>query len=187
MNRIEALRILGLDGDASNEDIKTAYKEMAQILHPDRFASSRKLQDKATEQFKNLQEAYDLLTSGKLGKASSSKGSSTRAAYGQNYSTARELEARLAGIAAAKTQLVAQKDTMLDERRNGLIMIVLGVALCLVFRRMPLTLALGSTGAVWGIVKTIATLSTLKNLDEHIGKLSKEQKQLARELEDLEQ
>ena len=65
MNRTEALRILGLDDDATPEDVKTAYKETVQILHPDRFASNKKLQDRATEQFKNLQEAYDYLTSGK--------------------------------------------------------------------------------------------------------------------------
>ena len=53
MNRTEALRILGLDDDATPEDVKTAYKETVQILHPDRFASNKKLQDRATEQFKN--------------------------------------------------------------------------------------------------------------------------------------
>ena len=40
MNRTEALRILGLDDDATPEDVKTAYKETVQILHPDRFASN---------------------------------------------------------------------------------------------------------------------------------------------------
>ena len=54
MNRKEALRILGLDDDATANDIKAAYKETAQILHPDRFASNKKLQDRATEQFKNV-------------------------------------------------------------------------------------------------------------------------------------
>ena len=63
MNRLEALRTLGLDEDATDEDIKTAYRETAQILHPDRFATNKKLQERATEQFKNLQEAYDYLTS----------------------------------------------------------------------------------------------------------------------------
>ena len=69
MNRTEALRILGLDDDATPEDVKTAYKETVQILHPDRFASNKKLQDRATEQFKNLQEAYDYLTSAPLPSA----------------------------------------------------------------------------------------------------------------------
>ena len=41
MNRLEALRALGLDEDATDEDIKTAYRETAQILHPDRFATNK--------------------------------------------------------------------------------------------------------------------------------------------------
>ena len=65
MNRNEALRLLGLSADATSEEVKAAYRETAQILHPDRFASNKKLQERATEQFKNLQEAYEVLTSGK--------------------------------------------------------------------------------------------------------------------------
>ena len=59
MNRNEALRLLGLSADAASEEVKAAYRETAQILHPDRFASNKKLQERATEQFKNLQEAYE--------------------------------------------------------------------------------------------------------------------------------
>lgn len=64
MNRSEALHILGLDDDATADDIKIAYRETVQILHPDKFAGNDKLQNRATEQFKRLQEAYELLNSG---------------------------------------------------------------------------------------------------------------------------
>ena len=83
MNRNEALRLLGLSEDATSEEVKAAYRETAQILHPDRFASNKKLQERATEQFKNLQEAYEVLTSG--------KGSSARA-RGMVASSAEEAE-----------------------------------------------------------------------------------------------
>lgn len=63
MNRTEALHILGLEDDATADDIKIAYRETVQILHPDKFAGNEKLQNRATEQFKRLQEAYDLLSS----------------------------------------------------------------------------------------------------------------------------
>ena len=70
MNRLEALHILGLGEEATPEEIKIAYKETAQILHPDKFANNKKLQERATEQFKNLQEAYAYLSSGKGAKSS---------------------------------------------------------------------------------------------------------------------
>ena len=95
MNRTEALRILGLDEDATLADIKTAYKETAQILHPDRFATNKKLQDRATEQFKNLQEAYEYLTSGKGSRTKAGRAASATRAYGPGG----QAEARLAGIA----------------------------------------------------------------------------------------
>lgn len=181
MNRIEALRILGLDEDATLEDVKTAYKEMAQILHPDRFASKKKLQDRATEQFKTLQEAHDFLTGDKQG---STRG---RGVSQQNhhYSPSNEYEARLAGIAAARIQLIAQRDMVLDERRNALIIGIIGAVIALFLRRIPAGLALGSTAVVWGVVKLISAQSTIKNLDEHIRRLNEEQQKIAEEFDDL--
>lgn len=179
MNRIEALRILGLDEDASFDDIKVAYKEMAQILHPDRFSSSKKLQERATEQFKNLQEAYEFL---KKGGGKNTRRNSSRAST-NHYSSANAYEAQLAGIAAARTQLVAQKDVILDERRNAFIIGGIGVAIALVLRRLPVGIALGTTAIVYGVVRLISAQSTLANLDEHIKRLNKEQKRIQEELD----
>lgn len=179
MNRNEALRFLGLDEDATSDDIKTAYKEMAQILHPDRFTSSRKVQDRASEQFKNLQEAYEVLKG---------KGSNEGAAYSGStrpYSATSELEARLAGIAGARTQLVAERDTMMDERRNSFILLAFGIVVALLLRRVPIGLAIGTTALVWGIVKLISAQSTISNLNEHIKKLNEERKKIAQELDEL--
>ena len=81
MNRNEAFHILGLEDDASADDIKVAYRETVQILHPDKFAGNEKLQSRATEQFKRLQEAYELLTSSsgsRRGRGSSASSSSPR-------------------------------------------------------------------------------------------------------------
>ena len=136
MNRTEALRILGLDEDATPEDIKSAYKETAQILHPDRFASNKKLQDRATEQFKNLQEAYEYLTSGRGARGSRGSAGPSRAS-----TAASTLEARMAGIAAARTQLVKQRDVVYDERRNGIAMTAIGAIVAL--------LAGGGPSASW--------------------------------------
>ena len=129
MNRTEALRILGLDEDATPEDVKSAYKESAQILHPDRFATNKKLQDRATEQFKNLQEAYEFLTSGRGARGRSSRSASS---VGRPPTAASTLEARMAGIAAARVQLVSQRDVAYDERRNGIAMTLIGGAVACV-------------------------------------------------------
>ena len=47
MNRTEALHILGLEDDATADDIKIAYRETVQILHPDKFAGNEKLPERA--------------------------------------------------------------------------------------------------------------------------------------------
>lgn len=181
MNRIEALRILGLDEDATPADIKTAYKETVQILHPDRFASNKKLQERATEQFKNLQEAYEYLTSGKGSHGSAATGTSRRT------TTASQMEARLAGIAAARIQLVKQRDVIMDERRNGITLAAIGAIVALLTARRPygllgLVAAIASAATVWGIVQIVSSQRTIATLNEHIAELNREAKQIAAEL-----
>ena len=52
MNRIQAAQLLGIQQNASNQQIKDAYKKGAKQYHPDRPGGSK-------EQFQNLQKAYD--------------------------------------------------------------------------------------------------------------------------------
>ena len=188
MNRTEALHILGLDEDATAEDIKAAYKETVQILHPDKFATNKKLQDRATEQFKNLQEAYEYLTSGKGSRKSSGKGSQA-SSYSEGHSTSRT-EARMAGIAAARTQLVAQRDAVMDERRNALAMAAIGGLVALFAGRRPygilgIVAAIAGTAAVWGVVQVVSAQRTIATLTEHIDELNREERRLAKSLDDL--
>ena len=181
MNRLEALRALGLDEDATDEDIKTAYRETAQILHPDRFATNKKLQDRATEQFKNLQEAYDFLTSSKGRRkagGSSASARSARAPYD-------DVDARLAGIAAARTQLVRQRDAV----RNGLGMAAIGGLVALFCGRRPFGLfgvvaAIAGTAAIWGIVQVVSSQRSINTLTEHIDELNREERKIAQESEE---
>ncbi len=193
MNRLEALRTLGLDEDATSEDIKIAYRETVQILHPDKFASNKKLQERATEQFKYLQEAYDFLNSQKKSHNVSSKGKTNQTSYSNSYTSAQKNEARIAGITAARTQLVAQRDIAFDERRNGIFMMLVGLVVAFFTGRrffvgiFGMIAAVASTVAVWGIVKTISAQSTINTLNEHIKKLQDEERNLIKELEKEEQ
>ena len=50
--------ILGLSRDASNDEIKKAFKKLAMKFHPDRNPDN----PKAEEQFKEAKEAYEVLS-----------------------------------------------------------------------------------------------------------------------------
>ena len=56
-------KILELDPGASLEQIKQAYRDLAKVWHPDRFAHDQRLQEKAQEKMKEINEAYDQLQS----------------------------------------------------------------------------------------------------------------------------
>ena len=210
MNRTEALHILGLEDDATADDIKIAYRETVQILHPDKFAGNEKLQNRATEQFKRLQEAYDLLTSGSGGCRSARAGRSSRSGASSGpatssgaarawtevedgveveYLTEAEIKARLAGIAAARAQLVAQRDTVSDERRNGLAMAAIGAVATLLTIRRPFGIlgmiaAVAGTATVWGIIQFLGAQRNLNTLNEHLAKLTEERKEYEALLEE---
>jgi len=204
MNRTEALHILGLEDDATADDIKIAYRETVQILHPDKFAGNEKLQSRATEQFKRLQEAYDLLSSGASGgrgaRSGSSSGTSSSSGAARawtevedgvevEYLTEAEIKARLAGIAAARAQLVAQRDTVSDERRNGLAMAAIGAVATLLTIRRPFGIlgmiaAVAGTATVWGIIQFLGAQRNLNTLNEHLAKLTEERKEYEALLEE---
>lgn len=180
MNRQEALRTLGLDEDATDEDIVIAYKESAQIMHPDRFAGKPKLQKRATEQFKNLQEAYSYL------KDHGAKGGRSHIGRARSASSREdELEARLAGIQAARTQLVAQRDALLDSRRNGLTMLVVGALIAIFMRRIVWLAGIAGTAAVWGLIEVVSTTQNINSLSDRLDELTKEKKRILQEIEEL--
>ena len=55
---------LELKPGASLAEIKQAYRDLAQIWHPDRYSHNPRLRTKAEERFKNINEAYQKLSSG---------------------------------------------------------------------------------------------------------------------------
>lgn len=64
-------KVLGVSPNASNEEIKAAYRELAKKYHPDSYANNP-LADLAAEKMKEINQAYDEITKQKSGAASGS-------------------------------------------------------------------------------------------------------------------
>ncbi|WP_308616700.1 J domain-containing protein, partial [uncultured Enorma sp.] len=76
MTRDEALSVLGLEPGASRAEILAAHRELAQMLHPDKFGENKRLRARAEQQMKRINEARDVLL--KAAGASSRGGSASR-------------------------------------------------------------------------------------------------------------
>lgn len=58
---IECYETLGLDPGASPESVKEAYRDMAKVWHPDRFAGDERLARKAQDKLREINTAYERL------------------------------------------------------------------------------------------------------------------------------
>ena len=57
------IEMLGLKPGASQEEIAQAYRDLANVWHPDRFAGNPRLQKKAEEKIKEINSAYEYVKS----------------------------------------------------------------------------------------------------------------------------
>jgi len=63
MAKRDYYEVLGVDKNASEDDIKKAFKKAAMKYHPDRFANASDAEKKdAEEKFKEINEAYQVLS-----------------------------------------------------------------------------------------------------------------------------
>lgn len=61
--------VLGVNQNASDEEIKKAYRELARKYHPDNYQNNP-LADLAEEKMKEINEAYDIITKQRAGGGS---------------------------------------------------------------------------------------------------------------------
>src|ERR1044072_7783526 len=81
----KAYDVLGVKPGVSNKELKAAHRDLAKVWHPDRFLHDPRLQEKAQEKLKEINEAYELLISGKVPKAAPSRSAET--VYSQRRGT----------------------------------------------------------------------------------------------------
>ena len=58
-----AYDVLGVKPGVSDRELKAAHRDLAKVWHPDRFLSDPRLQEKAQEKLKEINEAYEQLIS----------------------------------------------------------------------------------------------------------------------------
>ena len=158
MTQEEAFRVLGLSSDASREDIAAAYRELAQMLHPDKYGDNKRLRERAERQMSSINEARDVLL-----KSPHHTQPAKTASSRSNESNARLRRAAAARAQAAETArltVVAQILTLRESRQRAVTFLVIGLIGMLLFSRMRGSLRmigfpLCSTLAIWGVVDIV--------------------------------
>jgi hypothetical protein len=65
----DGYRLLDLDPTASDEEVKTACRDLTKVWHPDRFGSDPRLRQKAEEKLKAILEACETIRSSRAAGA----------------------------------------------------------------------------------------------------------------------
>lgn len=77
--------VLGVSPNATDDEIKKAYRELARKYHPDNYQNNP-LADLAQEKMKEINEAYDTLTKAGGARSSGGSGYSGSSGYSGGYS-----------------------------------------------------------------------------------------------------
>ncbi|MEL7603770.1 MAG: J domain-containing protein, partial [Bacillota bacterium] len=86
---MDPYKVLGVSPSASDEEIRTAYRQLVKKYHPDRYRG-HDLQELASERLKQINEAYDIIQkerqSGHYSQNTGGYSRSTGGGYSQTYS-----------------------------------------------------------------------------------------------------
>lgn len=175
----EATTLLGLEPGATAEDVEVAWRELAQMLHPDRYGSNAKLRARAERQMARINEARDVLRRARGTKGSA--GPAPRSGTAPADSPAQIAHAarlRANAAEAARIQIVTQVRTM-SERRAGYVRLVviagLGALICSRLRGTvgALGFSIASMLVVWSAVDAVTLSNQIRALDGRAAELQR--------------
>jgi DnaJ-class molecular chaperone len=106
MNLREAFEMLDLDRKASIEDAKQAHKDLVNIWHPDRFSNNLRLKERAEENLKKINAAYDTVLSHLSSQGAEMRGTAKKRRGGAEPGTAQEAKG-----SRDKTEVMAESAT----------------------------------------------------------------------------
>ncbi|MBP3437212.1 MAG: J domain-containing protein [Clostridia bacterium] len=105
-------KVLGISADATDTEVKNAYRALARKYHPDNYTADNPLADLATEKMKEINEAYDQIMKE---RAASSSSSSHNGQGATTYANIRQmLNARRFREAAAALSAIPVEDRVAD-------------------------------------------------------------------------
>lgn len=80
--------VLGISQSASDEEVKTAYRNLAKKYHPDNYANAPDVAELAAEKMAQVNEAYDaIMNARKNGTSAGGSSSASKESYGNTYGT----------------------------------------------------------------------------------------------------
>lgn len=115
---MDPYNVLGVSPSASDEEVKSAYRQLAKKYHPDRYRG-HELQDLAGEKLKQINEAYDIITKERAGGYGSSGSSSYSDSSSGSYSSSYSGSSQFSEVRRAmQTGNLTLADSLLDTMSN---------------------------------------------------------------------
>ncbi len=108
--------VLGVSRNATDEEIKKAYRALAKKYHPDNYEDSNPLKELATEKMKEINEAYDAI---QRGTAKKSTYSSSGGSYGSHSTSSEFARIRMLINQGRYTEASRYLDMTSEQGRNA--------------------------------------------------------------------
>lgn len=110
--------VLGVSPNASDDEVKKAYRELARKYHPDNYQNNP-LADLAEEKMKEINEAYDTITKQRSGGGGYQSAQSYGGGYQRSYSSSNSTYAQVRSMINAGDLAGAERLLFEVSQRDG--------------------------------------------------------------------